>query len=148
MLLSTATSQVRGLIISLLLILLSVSVTFVCTNALFVRSRGKLALRSDGGDFCTKKWKWEYGGSHHEVSSQAVVFVFNFWQEFWFRMFSHLIYSLKKYYKCCIFNAICIDDAAVNYITLQHENHLFPSSSTGHTALVKNAINIVQCLYF
>jgi hypothetical protein len=36
------------------------------------------------------------------------------------KMFSHLIYFVKKY-KFCIFNAIFNDNAATNYITVQHK---------------------------
>jgi hypothetical protein len=31
------------------------------------------------------------------------------------KMFSHLIYFMKKFYKFCTFNTICKDNAAINY---------------------------------
>jgi hypothetical protein len=48
------------------------------------------------------------------------------------KMFSHLIYFIKTFYKFCTFNAICKDNAAVN--TTQGGS--FPSTLTGHAALV------------
>jgi hypothetical protein len=51
------------------------------------------------------------------------------------KMFSHLIYFIKKFYKCHTLNAICKDNAAINCITVQQKNS-FPSSLTGHTMLV------------
>jgi hypothetical protein len=49
------------------------------------------------------------------------------------KMFSRLIYFMKKFYKCCTLNAICKDNAAVNCITVPHKTGLFPSTLTGHT---------------
>jgi hypothetical protein len=34
------------------------------------------------------------------------------------KMFSHVIYFTKKFYKFCTFNAICKDNAAINCIIL------------------------------
>jgi hypothetical protein len=48
------------------------------------------------------------------------------------KMFSYLIYVKNKFYKFCIFNAICKENAAVNCITVQH-----PLTFTGHTTLGK-----------
>jgi hypothetical protein len=41
------------------------------------------------------------------------------------KMFSSLISSKNEFYKCGIFNAIRKDSAAINYITLQHEEYPF-----------------------
>jgi hypothetical protein len=38
------------------------------------------------------------------------------------KMFSHLIYFAKKFYKFCTFGAICKDNAAINCITVKHKN--------------------------
>jgi hypothetical protein len=38
------------------------------------------------------------------------------------KMFSRLMYFLKKFYKCCTFNAIFKDNAVINYFTVQHKN--------------------------
>jgi hypothetical protein len=51
-------------------------------------------------------------------------------------VFSHLIYFVKKPYKFYIFNAICKDDAAVNYITTQRREIIFPSTFTLHMLLL------------
>jgi hypothetical protein len=37
------------------------------------------------------------------------------------KMFSHLIDFIKKLYKCCTFNTIWKDNAAINCITVQHK---------------------------
>jgi hypothetical protein len=37
------------------------------------------------------------------------------------KIFSHLIYFIKTFYKYCTFNAICKDNAAINCITVQHK---------------------------
>jgi hypothetical protein len=34
------------------------------------------------------------------------------------KMFSHLFYIIKKFYKCCTVNAVCKDNAVINYITV------------------------------
>jgi hypothetical protein len=39
------------------------------------------------------------------------------------KMFSHLIYFVKKFYKFCTFNAISIDNAAKNGINVQQKVH-------------------------
>jgi hypothetical protein len=49
------------------------------------------------------------------------------------KMFSHLIYFKKEFYKFCTFNAICKYDAAVNCITVQHKKGPFLSTLMGHT---------------
>jgi hypothetical protein len=48
------------------------------------------------------------------------------------KMFSHLIYFIKKFYKFCTFNVICKDNAVVNCITVQHKKG---SPLTGRTTL-------------
>jgi hypothetical protein len=47
------------------------------------------------------------------------------------KMLSHLIRFIKKFHKFCAFNVICMDDAAVNCITVQHKKGSFPSTLTG-----------------
>jgi hypothetical protein len=44
------------------------------------------------------------------------------------KIFSHLIYIIKKVYKCCTFNAICKDNAAINCTTFQHRKGSLPST--------------------
>jgi hypothetical protein len=34
------------------------------------------------------------------------------------RMYSHLMYFMKKFYKSCTFNSICKDNTAINCISL------------------------------
>jgi hypothetical protein len=48
------------------------------------------------------------------------------------KIFSHLIYFVKKFYKFCTFSATLKVSAAMNYITVQHKKGLFPSPLTGH----------------
>jgi hypothetical protein len=52
------------------------------------------------------------------------------------KMFSHLNFFIKKFYKLCTFNAICKDNAAINCITVQHKNISHLSTSKGHTLLL------------
>jgi hypothetical protein len=52
------------------------------------------------------------------------------------KMFSHLIYSIKTFYKFCTANVICKENAAINYNTVQHRKSSFPLTLTGHTATV------------
>jgi hypothetical protein len=54
------------------------------------------------------------------------------------KIFSHLIYLIKKFYKVCTFNTICKYDAAINCITVQHKKLSSPSPLTGHTLLNNN----------
>jgi hypothetical protein len=49
------------------------------------------------------------------------------------KIFSHLIYFIRKFYKFCTFSAICKDNAAINCITVEHKKVSFPSTLTGHT---------------
>jgi hypothetical protein len=35
--------------------------------------------------------------------------------------FSYFIYFIKEFYKCCTLSAVCNDNAAVSYITVQHK---------------------------
>jgi hypothetical protein len=44
------------------------------------------------------------------------------------KMFSHLIDFVKKFCKCCAFDAICKVDAAINCITVQHKDRSIPVS--------------------
>jgi hypothetical protein len=50
------------------------------------------------------------------------------------KLFSHLIYFVKKFYN--FFSAICKDDAAISCITIQHKKSSFPSTLIGHVTLV------------
>jgi hypothetical protein len=52
------------------------------------------------------------------------------------KMFSNLIYCIKKCYTFCTFNDICKYNAAVDFIVARHKKAAFPSTSTGRTALV------------
>jgi hypothetical protein len=36
------------------------------------------------------------------------------------KMFSHLIYFIKKFDKFCTLNAVCRDNSAINCITVRH----------------------------
>jgi hypothetical protein len=38
------------------------------------------------------------------------------------KMFSNLIYFIKEFYKCCTFNAVFKDNAAIICITVQHKD--------------------------
>jgi hypothetical protein len=63
------------------------------------------------------------------------------------KMFPHSIY-FKKFYKICAFNAICKDNAAINYITVQHKKGSLPSTLTGHTTLVRyHNNNFIRLIY-
>jgi hypothetical protein len=47
-------------------------------------------------------------------------------------MYSHLVYFIRKLYKSCTFNAICIDNVSVNGITVQHiQNKSLSSTFNG-----------------
>jgi hypothetical protein len=69
------------------------------TVALMMGSGGSL---KSGGRFCV-------GTFSRNLASVAV------------KMFSHLIYFIKKLYKFCTFNEIFKDNAAINSITVQHK---------------------------
>jgi hypothetical protein len=58
------------------------------------------------------------------------------------KMFSNVIYFMKKLYKVCTFNAICNYNAAISCITLQHKKFSFTLTSAGHTKLIVNRIFI------
>jgi hypothetical protein len=94
----------------------------------------KMKLSSDGGDSGSKKCKRGYVGAYSGVWRSLRL------AEIWslesggrfcvgafgrnlaslaVKMFSHLIYFKKKCYKCCNFNAICKDNAAIRCITFQ-----------------------------
>jgi hypothetical protein len=49
------------------------------------------------------------------------------------KMFSRVIYLVKKVHKCYTFNTICKDNVAIHCITLQQNKGLFPSNLTCHT---------------
>jgi hypothetical protein len=52
-----------------------------------------------------------------------------------FKMFSHSVFFIKKFYKCT-FNAICRDNAAVDRIAFQDSKVLFPWSMSGYNMLL------------
>jgi hypothetical protein len=68
-----------------------------------------------GGQFCFGAFGWN-------LASVAM------------KMFSHLTYFIKKFYKFCTFNAICKYNVATNRITIQHKKGSFPLTLTGHTS--------------
>jgi hypothetical protein len=103
-------------------------------------------LSFGGGDSGSNKRKRGYGDANGGVWrslslagvwSQAAGFVLvhlaGIWLQSPWRFFSHLIDFIKKFYKCCIFNAICKDNAAINCTIVQHNIGSFPSTTTGHT---------------
>jgi hypothetical protein len=111
--------------------------------------RKRLKLSSDRGDFGSGKcnggayggvwrslrlaefWSLESGGCFcigafgRNLASVAV------------KVFSHLIYFIKTFYKSCTFNVICKDNAAINCISVRHKKGSFPSIFTGHSTLVQ-----------
>jgi hypothetical protein len=52
------------------------------------------------------------------------------------KMFSHLMYFIKKSCTLCTSSAVCKDNAAINCITLQQRKGSFLSTLTCHTTLV------------
>jgi hypothetical protein len=109
-------------------------------------------LNSDGGDSGSKKCKLYYGGVYSgvwrslrlagdgslESGSRFCVGAFGrYLASVAMKMFSNLIYCIKKCYKFYAFNAICKDNAAINCINVQHKKKSSISSTlTGHTTLV------------
>jgi hypothetical protein len=85
--------------------------------------RKKLKLSSDGGDSGSKKYKRGYGGGLAESAFDGSLgsggrfcvgaFARNL-ASVAVKMFSHLIYFVKKFYKFCTFNAICKNNAAIS----------------------------------
>jgi hypothetical protein len=61
------------------------------------------------------------------------------------KMFSHVIYCIKTFYKFYTFNSICNDNAVINCITVQHNKVSFPSTLTGHTLLLVNKNKNKHC---
>jgi hypothetical protein len=113
--------------------------------------RKKLRLSSDGGDSGSKKCKRGYFGAYGGVWRKSGVrrsfYVGAVWQESGFSRHEDVFtFNLlfKKFYKFCTFNAICEGNAAINCITIQHKKGLFPSTLTGHTALVNVMIHHVS----
>jgi Tfp pilus assembly ATPase PilU len=82
----------------------------VLTVATLVARNAKQAMVESGG-VCV----WQESGS----SRREGVFTFE-----------------KELYKLCTFDTISKDNAAINCITVQHRKGSFPSTLTGHTALV------------
>jgi hypothetical protein len=124
----------------------------VCMSAPICDMREKLKFISGSGDCSSKKCKQGYGDTCSGVwwslrlavrsleLSQAVGFVLvclvGLLTSVVVKMFSHLIYFIKKFYKFCTFIVICKDNVAINFITLQHKTRSFPSILMGHTTLV------------
>jgi hypothetical protein len=95
--------------------------------------RKKLKLSSDGGDSGTKKCKRGYGDAYgrvwRSIESGGRFCVGAFGRNLAsvaVKMFSHLIYLIKKFEKFCTFNAICEDNAAINCNTVQNKKDSFP----------------------
>jgi hypothetical protein len=82
--------------------------------------RKKLKLSSDGGDSGSKKCKRGLQWGPAESGFRRSVLCWCDWQED-VKMFSHLIYIIKKSYKRRTFNATCKDNAALNSITIQEK---------------------------
>jgi hypothetical protein len=103
--------------------------TLVARNA----NTAMVAPMVGSGGVCI--WR-EYG-----VWTMAVGFVLvrlaGIWLQSPWRCFHVLIYCIKTFHKCCTFNAICKDNAAINCISFRHKKKgSFPSTLTGHTTLV------------
>jgi hypothetical protein len=47
------------------------------------------------------------------------------------KMFSHVIYFIRKFYKFCTFSGICKVNVAINCITFHYRNVPFPSYLMG-----------------
>jgi hypothetical protein len=84
-----------------------------------------LKLSSDGGDSGSKKLKRGYGGVWRSLGLAGVwsrgggvgfvlVHLVGIWLHSPLKMFSRLIYFVKKFYKFCTLNAIYKDNAAIN----------------------------------
>jgi hypothetical protein len=124
------------------------SVTRDFTSVSFVRSEKKIKLSSDGGDSGNKNCKRGFRSACGEVWRnmrlvgvwrQGVGFVLVRLARIWLsRREDSIIFNIlkKTYYKFCTFNAICKDNAAVNFITSRHKKGSFPSTFTGNRALV------------
>jgi hypothetical protein len=53
------------------------------------------------------------------------------------KMFPHLIPLIKTLFKFCTFNVVCKDNAAVNYINVQHKKRYIPVNFNGsHYAII------------
>jgi hypothetical protein len=96
----------------------------------------KLKSTSDGGKSGSKKLKRGYSGAYGGIWRSlrlAGVWILDSGGRFCVgpfgrnlaavavKMFSQLIYFMKKIYKLCTFNAICKDDAEINCVTVQHK---------------------------
>jgi hypothetical protein len=112
--------------------------------------RKKLKLSSDGGESGSKKYRRGCGGTYGGVwgslrlaglwslESGGRFCIGTFYRNlasFAVKLFPHLIYLIKKFYRCTL-NAICKDNAAVNCITFQHKKDSSPSTLTDLTTLV------------
>jgi hypothetical protein len=91
-----------------------------------------LKLHSDGGVSGNKKCKRDYGGVWRSLRLAGVCslesggrfFVGAFDRNLAsvaMKIFSHLIHFVKKCYKCCTVNAICEENAEINYVAVQHK---------------------------
>jgi hypothetical protein len=106
--------------------------------------REKNKLSSDGGDSgsnkCKKQLWWRlmwglaesvFGGSLESGSRICVGAFGRNLASVAVKMFSDLIYFIKKFYKCYSFNAIRRDAAAINCITIQHKKKFIPVNFDG-----------------
>jgi hypothetical protein len=84
----------------------------------------------------TRLWwrlRWGLTESAFGCSLKSGVRRSDFCWGFAVKTFSHLIYFIETFYKFCTFNASCKDNAAINFITVQHEKGPFQSTLTGNT---------------
>jgi hypothetical protein len=99
------------------------------------RCGNKLKLSSDGCDSGRKKYKLGYGSVWRSLSlagvwsleSRVLFCVGAFRRNLTsvaVKMFSQLIYFIKKFYTFCTFNAICKDNVAINCIIVQKERFI------------------------
>jgi hypothetical protein len=96
--------------------------------------RMKLKLSFDGGESGSKKCKRGYGGAYggvwRSLESGGRFCVRAFGKNLTSvaeKMFTHLIYFLKKFYKFCTFNAIFKENDAINFIRLLFNANKFHS---------------------
>jgi hypothetical protein len=104
--------------------------------------RKQINQSSDGGDSGSKNASEAmvgsaFGGSLASGVKRSVL-CWCAWQESGVSCredFSHLIYFIRKFYKCYNFNAICTDNATINCIAVQHKETFILVPLTGHITL-------------
>jgi hypothetical protein len=128
-----------------------VSVILICTSSPFVRCGKKLKLSSDGGDSgnkkCSRGCGCAYGGVWRSLESGGRFCVGAFGRSLAsvaVKMFSHLIYFIKKFYKFCTlrFERQCCS----KLYYWKHKKGLYPSTLMGYTTLVSFIVrNSIAC---